>query len=54
MWRGESYTMKVKKHHTSLHLDPELWKKVKIEAIKRDMEAQQLVDLALRKELNIK
>ena len=46
--------MKTVKKRTSLKIERELWKKVKIEAIKRDMEAQNLVELALRKELNIK
>lgn len=45
---------KIKKQPTSINLEIGLWKKVKIEAINRDMEAQQLVELALRKELNLK
>jgi len=36
---------------TSFKSDPELWKEVKIEAIRRDMEVSDFVDLALRKEL---
>jgi predicted DNA-binding ribbon-helix-helix protein len=39
---------------TSLRVDPELWKEVKIEAIRRDMEVSALVDVALRKELGEK
>ncbi len=36
---------------TSIKIDPDLWKEVKIEAIRRDMEVSELVELALRKEL---
>lgn len=44
----------VKRQQTSINLEIGLWKKVKIEAINRDMEAQELVELALKKELNLK
>ena len=43
---------KKKKAFTSIRVDPELWKEVKIEAIRRDMEVSEFVDLALRKELH--
>jgi len=46
--------MNKKVQHTSLNLGYELWKKVKIEAVKRDMSTTELVILALKKELNIK
>lgn len=36
---------------TSLRIDPELWKEVKIEAIRRDIDTSELVEVALRKEL---
>jgi hypothetical protein len=42
---------KKKKAFTSIRVDPELWKEVKIEAIRRDMEVSEFVGLALRKEL---
>jgi hypothetical protein len=35
----------------ALHIDPELWKKVKIEAIKRDITVTDLVTIALQKEI---
>jgi predicted DNA-binding ribbon-helix-helix protein len=44
---------KKKKSFTSIRIDPELWKEVKIEAIRRDMEVSELVELALRKELGL-
>jgi hypothetical protein len=37
---------------TSIKVNPELWKEVKIEAIRRDIEISELVELALKKELN--
>ena len=40
-----------KRESTSIKIDPELWKEVKIEAIKRDIDVSELVELALRKEL---
>jgi len=43
-----------KRETTSIKIDPELWKKVKIEAIKRDMKVYELVELALKHELGIK
>lgn len=45
---------KKKKSFTSIRVDPELWKEVKIEAIRRDMEVSELVGVALRKELGEK
>jgi len=42
---------KPRKEATSIKVDPELWKEAKIEAIKRDMELGELVELALREEL---
>ena len=43
-----------KKGFTSIRVDPELWKEVKIEAIRRDMEVSELVEMCLRKELGLK
>lgn len=45
---------KKKKAFTSIRVDPELWKEVKIEAIRRDMEVSELVEQALKKELSTK
>lgn len=42
---------KGKRETTSIKIDPELWKDVKIEAIREDMEVSDFVDRALRKEL---
>jgi predicted HicB family RNase H-like nuclease len=44
---------KKKKSFTSIRVNPELWKEVKIEAIRRDLEVSELVEQALRKELRI-
>lgn len=44
---------KPKKAFTSIRVDPELWKEVKIEAIRRDVEVSDLVAEALRKELSL-
>jgi len=44
---------KKEKTSTSIKIDPKLWKEVKIEAIRRDMEVSELVELALRKELGM-
>jgi hypothetical protein len=41
------------KTSTSIKIDPELWKEVKIEAIRRGMEVSKLVELALRKEIGL-
>lgn len=38
----------VEKAKTSIKIDPNLWKEVKIEAIKRDMLVSELVDEALK------
>ncbi|MEM3576842.1 MAG: hypothetical protein QXX51_00085 [Candidatus Bathyarchaeia archaeon] len=45
---------KKEKTSTSIKIDPELWKEAKIEAIKRDIEVSELVELALKKELGLK
>ena len=47
-------SFKRKKAFTSIRVDPELWKEVKIEAIRRDMEVSDLVENCLRKELGLK
>ena len=44
---------KKEKTSTSIKIDPDLWKEAKIEAIRRDMEVSELVELALRKELGL-
>jgi predicted HicB family RNase H-like nuclease len=44
---------KTKRKTTSIKIDPELWKQAKIEAIKRDSDLSELVELALKKELNL-
>lgn len=38
----------VKRETTSIKIDPELWKRVKIEAIQKDMELSILVEKALK------
>jgi len=43
---------KGKKGFTSMGVNPELWKEVKKEAIRRNIEASKLVEMALRKELD--
>jgi hypothetical protein len=45
---------KKKKSFTSIRIDPDLWKEVKIEAIRRDMQVSELVELALKKEIGLK
>lgn len=42
------------KAKTSIKIDPDLWKEVKIEAIRRDLTVSDLLEQALRKELNLK
>jgi post-segregation antitoxin (ccd killing protein) len=42
----------VKREATSIKIDPELWKQAKIEAINRDIDLSDLVEDAIRKELN--
>jgi hypothetical protein len=42
---------KIERSTTSFKVDPNLWKEVKIESIRRDMEVSDFVELALRKEL---
>lgn len=39
---------------TSLKVDEELWKKVKIECIKRDIDISELIENLLKKELKKK
>jgi len=39
---------------TSLRVNPKLWKLAKIEAIKRGVTLGEIVDISLRKELNLK
>ena len=41
----------VKRETTSIKIDPDLWKEAKIEAIRRDMELSELVEVALKQEL---
>lgn len=40
------------KEYTSIRVDPDLWKEVKIEAIRHDMEVSDLTEQALRKEVD--
>lgn len=42
----------IKREPTSIKIDPQLWKEAKIEAINRDMDLSELVENALRKDLN--
>jgi post-segregation antitoxin (ccd killing protein) len=42
---------RTKREATSIKIDPNLWKEAKIEAIRRDMEVSELVELSLKKEL---
>jgi len=42
-----------KRASTSIRIDKELWKEAKIEAIRRDMQVSELLELALRKELGL-
>ncbi|MCS4538860.1 MAG: hypothetical protein HYY67_08390 [Thaumarchaeota archaeon] len=44
-------TDKPKREPTSIKMDPELWKEAKIEAIRRDIDLSELVELSLRKEI---
>jgi predicted transcriptional regulator len=41
-----------KKEYTSIRVDPDLWKEVKIQAIREDIEVSELMERALRKELD--
>ncbi len=36
---------------TSIKIDPELWKMAKIEAIKRNMEVSEFLEMTIKKEL---
>ena len=42
---------KNKRPAAAIHVEPELWKKAKIEAIKRDITLTKLVTIALSKEM---
>ncbi len=48
------YTLKEKKVATSIKVDPDLWKEVKIEAIRRDLTVSDLFEQALKKEIGYK
>lgn len=41
-------TTKIERVATSIKIDPILWKKAKIEAIKKDLELSELVEKAIR------
>lgn len=43
-----------KKAKTSIKIDPDLWKEVKIEAIRREITVSDLLEEALKKELDFK
>jgi len=43
-----------KKVATSIKIDPNLWKEVKIEAIRRDLTVSDLFEQALKKEIGYK
>jgi hypothetical protein len=43
---------KPKRESTSIKVDPDLWKEVKIAAIRRDVEISDFVEYALKRELN--
>jgi post-segregation antitoxin (ccd killing protein) len=40
-----------KRESTSIKIDPQLWKEAKIEAIRRDIDLSDLVEHALRREI---
>lgn len=40
-----------KREVTSIKVDPELWKEVKIQAIREDVEISEFMDRAIKKEL---
>ncbi len=40
-----------KKEYTSIRIDPELWKEVKIQAIREDIEVSELMERAVKREL---
>lgn len=42
---------KPKKEYTSIRIDPELWKEVKIQAIREDVEVSTLMERAIKREL---
>jgi DNA-binding protein YbaB len=44
-------TMGTKRESTSIKVDPKLWKEAKIEAVRRDMDLSDLVEDAIRDEL---
>ena len=39
------------KEYTSIRVDPDLWKEVKIQAIREDMEVSELMERAIKHEL---
>ena len=43
-----------KKASTSIKIDPDLWKEVKIEAIRRDVTVSDLLEEVLKKEIGFK
>lgn len=43
--------MEKKRETTSIKVDPDLWKEVKIQAIREDIEVSELMDRAIRREL---
>lgn len=49
--KGVHFGEKALNSHTSIRIDPELWKEVKIAAIRNDMGIFELVENALRHEL---
>ena len=42
---------KPKKEYTSIRIDPELWKEVKIQAIREDVEVSTFMERAVKREL---
>ncbi|MGD0145858.1 MAG: hypothetical protein ABSB53_03280 [Nitrososphaerales archaeon] len=42
---------KPKREYTSIRIDPELWKEVKIQAIREDVEVSTLMERAIKREL---
>jgi hypothetical protein len=49
--KAKHSTSHKKREVTSIKVDPELWKKAKIEAINREIDLSELVEDALRKEI---
>lgn len=48
----EEIEEKAERKATSIKIDPKIWKAAKIEAIERGIELSELVEIALKKELN--